>query len=98
MGFTPRKKLKTISVSTISVGNSAVSYGVKFLILLQVSLEVSSECEHRRAALASTKVHVKIDLGTTPPPPPPPPPPNNDLRPGMTQDPSHSKLKVGGWI
>ncbi|KAK3864678.1 hypothetical protein Pcinc_029653 [Petrolisthes cinctipes] len=62
--------------------------------LLEVSLEVTSECEHRRSALASTKVNVKIDLGTTPPPPPPPPPPNNDLRPGLTQDPSHSKLKV----
>ncbi|XP_069940506.1 transmembrane protein 132E [Cherax quadricarinatus] len=62
--------------------------------LLEVSLEVSEECEHRRASLATTKVHVKIDLGTTPPPPPPAH--DNDLRPhhSLTDDPTHHKLKV----
>nr|XP_045599953.1 uncharacterized protein LOC123759127 [Procambarus clarkii] len=62
--------------------------------LLEVSLEVSEECGHRRASLASTKVHVKIDLGTTPPPAPPAL--DNDLRPhhSLTDDPAHHKLKV----
>ncbi|KAK7080407.1 hypothetical protein SK128_027623, partial [Halocaridina rubra] len=56
--------------------------------LLEVSLEVVDECERRRASLATTKVIVKVDLGTTPPPP------ASDLPPLVPKDPSHHKLKV----
>ncbi|CAL4069120.1 unnamed protein product [Meganyctiphanes norvegica] len=33
--------------------------------LLQVSLEIPEECERRRSPLATTDVHVKVDLGST---------------------------------
>ncbi|KAG7153695.1 Transmembrane protein 132E-like, partial [Homarus americanus] len=77
---------RTAQPRVIAIGHGAGD-------LLEVSLEVTEECEHRRASLANTKVHVKIDLGTTPPPLPAL---DNDLQPHHTHpdDPTHHKLKV----
>lgn len=54
---------------------------------------MTEECEHRQASLATTKVYVKIDLGTTPPPSPAL---EDDVRLHHTlpDDVAHHKLKV----